>query len=665
MASHHSSSSSSSRRVGKYELGRTLGQGTFGKVKSAVDTSSNQPVAIKMMDKAKIRASNMGEQIKKEIAVMKLVKHPSVIQLIEVLASPTTIYLVIELVTGGELFDKILEEGRMDESVARTYFRQLIEGIEHCHMRNVVHRDLKPENLLLTADNPPSLKISDFGLSALTIASNNNTNNLPNEIQLQQMLHTTCGTPNYCIAEDTLVNLTNGSCVSIQHLEQHINTSIFAYSEGDNGLIVAQSNELYHQGLQECIELIFEDGRSLLCTPSHMILTDKHQWVAAEKLALDDDNCRVLVGLSQAIDNHQSAPAEQLLELSYSYSGFNFNTFANRQRIKALFRLAGSVAHLNDNAIHFAHSVDLNSFLDDFKSVFLTSPLRTAHALIIPHHLLTLLYNLYKQLECDNLPSILIAEYLAAAFGFNATLSEQLHSISYSPHKCRHISLKLLATLMLRFDIDSDVDDSGCLVIDELSLYSQSIGFRYNIYNQQQLTLAQSYRSKINAINAEKSALIRSAQSLSLGSNLLHSEAINLAVANFPQLLYPKHSIPTVEEVNSLVHAAVLPPISLQQFIRSVSAQSFHSNIASDKASPSSLPFFQLKLLSRRSVGKRLTYDLHVPTHHSFQANGIIVHNCAPEILIDASDKGYDGKAADICNAKLPSFCKNLLLPEY
>src|SRR4051812_40243169 len=104
------------RRVGKYELGRTLGQGTFGKVKYAVDTETHRQVAIKMMDKAKIRASNMGDQIKKEISIMKMIKHESVIQLIEVLASPTTIYIVLELVTGGELFDKIVEQGKLDES---------------------------------------------------------------------------------------------------------------------------------------------------------------------------------------------------------------------------------------------------------------------------------------------------------------------------------------------------------------------------------------------------------------------------------------------------------------------------------------------------------------------------------------------------------------------
>jgi len=186
-SSHSSGKVSSARRVGKYALGKTLGQGTFGKVKFATDTETGRHVAIKMMDKAKIRASNMGEQIKKEISIMKMIKHDSVIQLLEVLASQTTIYIVLELVTGGELFDKIISEGKFSEDEARKYFRQLIDGIAHCHARGVCHRDLKPENLLLDADG--HLKISDFGLSALS-----------SDMQ-GDLLHTTCGTPNYVAPE--------------------------------------------------------------------------------------------------------------------------------------------------------------------------------------------------------------------------------------------------------------------------------------------------------------------------------------------------------------------------------------------------------------------------------------------------------------------------------
>ena len=204
-------------RVGKYVLGKTLGQGTFGKVKLAVHQDTGVKRALKIMDKAKIRASGMGEQIKKEISIMQTLRHANIIQLIEVLASPTSIYLVLELVTGGELFDVIVEQGRLEEDEARRYFRQLVSGLSYCHERGVCHRDLKPENLLL--DDEGVLKISDFGLSTLqqqqqlpaagpngkAVSGDGNkggstSNSSESEIAVH-LLHTTCGTPNYVAPE--------------------------------------------------------------------------------------------------------------------------------------------------------------------------------------------------------------------------------------------------------------------------------------------------------------------------------------------------------------------------------------------------------------------------------------------------------------------------------
>jgi len=97
------------KRVGKYELGRTLGEGTFGKVKYAVNVDTQEAVAIKVLDKEKIQKQNMGNQIKKEISIMKMVKHKFIVGMIEVLASKSKIFIVLDLVTGGELFDKIVK----------------------------------------------------------------------------------------------------------------------------------------------------------------------------------------------------------------------------------------------------------------------------------------------------------------------------------------------------------------------------------------------------------------------------------------------------------------------------------------------------------------------------------------------------------------------------
>ncbi|KAH9747989.1 CBL-interacting serine/threonine-protein kinase 23 [Citrus sinensis] len=152
-------------RVGKYELGRTLGEGSFAKVKFARNTETGENVAIKILDKEKVLKHKMIGQIKREISTMKLIRHPNVIRMYEVMASKTKIYIVLEFVTGGELFDKIASRGRLKEDEARKYFQQLINAVDYCHSRGVCHRDLKPENLLLDANGV--LKVSDFGLSAL------------------------------------------------------------------------------------------------------------------------------------------------------------------------------------------------------------------------------------------------------------------------------------------------------------------------------------------------------------------------------------------------------------------------------------------------------------------------------------------------------------------
>jgi serine/threonine protein kinase len=185
---------SKTKRVGKYELGRTLGEGTFGKVKYAVNTETNEAVAIKVLDKEKIQKQNMGNQIKKEISIMKMVKHKYIVGMIEVLASKTKIFIVLDLVTGGELFDKIVSVGKLSEEQALFYFGQLVEGVEYCHKMGVCHRDLKPENLLL--DENGNLKISDFGLSSLYVGDADGDGTSRTEI-----LHTTCGTPNYVAPE--------------------------------------------------------------------------------------------------------------------------------------------------------------------------------------------------------------------------------------------------------------------------------------------------------------------------------------------------------------------------------------------------------------------------------------------------------------------------------
>jgi hypothetical protein len=141
-----------------------------------------------------LRKKNMSVQIKREISLMRMINHKHVISIKDVFATATKIFMVLELVEGGELFDKIVEQGKFTESQARFYMRQLIDGMECCHNQGICHRDLKPENLLLDAQG--CLKISDFGMARLYIGDPDAAGEARTEL-----LHTTCGTPNYVAPE--------------------------------------------------------------------------------------------------------------------------------------------------------------------------------------------------------------------------------------------------------------------------------------------------------------------------------------------------------------------------------------------------------------------------------------------------------------------------------
>jgi serine/threonine protein kinase len=147
----------------------------------------------------------MGSQIKKEISIMKSVTHPNVVAIHEVFATSTKIFIVLELVDGGELFEYLLDRKRLPETEARHFLLQLVEGLSYCHSKGIFHRDLKPENLLL--DLQGNIKISDFGLSTLYVGSadaQGDSEGAPEQDRME-LLHTTCGTPNY-VAPEVLEN---------------------------------------------------------------------------------------------------------------------------------------------------------------------------------------------------------------------------------------------------------------------------------------------------------------------------------------------------------------------------------------------------------------------------------------------------------------------------
>ncbi|XP_076881699.1 SNF1-related protein kinase catalytic subunit alpha KIN10-like [Bidens hawaiensis] len=168
-----------------YKLGKTLGHGSFGKVKVAEHVLTGYKVAIKILSRRKLKNPEMEEKVRREIKICRLFVHPHIIRLYEVIETPLDIYVVMEYVKSGELFDYIVEKGRLNDNEARKIFQQIISGVEYCHRNMVVHRDLKPENILL--DSRGNVKVADFGLS--------------NIMRDGHFLRTSCGSPNYAAPE--------------------------------------------------------------------------------------------------------------------------------------------------------------------------------------------------------------------------------------------------------------------------------------------------------------------------------------------------------------------------------------------------------------------------------------------------------------------------------
>ncbi|KAJ4454820.1 putative SNF1-related protein kinase catalytic subunit alpha KIN10 [Paratrimastix pyriformis] len=173
------------KRVGNYLLAKTVGEGTFGKVKLATHTVTGLRVAVKVLEKDRIVESADMERITREIHILKLLSHPNIIRLYEVIDTQKHIYLIMEFADGGELFDYIVHHTRVKEKEACKFFHQILAGVDYCHQHSIIHRDLKPENLLL--DHSRNIKIIDFGLS--------------NKIKMGNLLKTACGSPCYAAPE--------------------------------------------------------------------------------------------------------------------------------------------------------------------------------------------------------------------------------------------------------------------------------------------------------------------------------------------------------------------------------------------------------------------------------------------------------------------------------
>jgi len=165
-----------------FVIGRRLGRGKFGKVYLAVDKDNFLPVAIKVIQKKKLRDTNLEHQLRREVEIMSNLRHPNILRLYTVFTDRKAVYLVLELCPGGEVFSKLRDQERFSEKQTAIYIHDLAHALHYCHQKSVIHRDIKPENLLL--DGEGKIKLSDFGWSVHSPSTS-------------APRHTMCGTMDY------------------------------------------------------------------------------------------------------------------------------------------------------------------------------------------------------------------------------------------------------------------------------------------------------------------------------------------------------------------------------------------------------------------------------------------------------------------------------------
>lgn len=185
-----------------YALGRKLGTGAYGEVRLLFTKDGSKRFAVKIIQMSSINKNefngiNNPTNIRNEVEILKRLRHPCIIQMENIYDTPTTMYIILELMEGGELFDKIKSKSKLSEPCAKLIFYQVVLAVHYLHKQGITHRDLKPENILLKDNSDsPLVKVSDFGLSKL--------------VDAQTMMKTFCGTPMY-VAPEILANLGRGS----------------------------------------------------------------------------------------------------------------------------------------------------------------------------------------------------------------------------------------------------------------------------------------------------------------------------------------------------------------------------------------------------------------------------------------------------------------------
>lgn len=181
-------------KLSDYEIGETLGTGSFGRVRISKNKKTNEYVAMKIMKKVEILKSKQADHIANEIKILSMIDHPFVIKFDGFTQDEKYLYLALELINGGELFTYLRGVGRFPVDQARVYIAQIVSIFEYLHSKNIIYRDLKPENILIHKSG--YLKLTDFGFAKI----------------VEGRTYTLCGTPEY-LAPEIILNKGHGKPV--------------------------------------------------------------------------------------------------------------------------------------------------------------------------------------------------------------------------------------------------------------------------------------------------------------------------------------------------------------------------------------------------------------------------------------------------------------------
>ncbi|KJE93901.1 CAMK/CAMKL/AMPK protein kinase [Capsaspora owczarzaki ATCC 30864] len=261
-----------------YVFDKTLGEGSYGKVKLAVHKLTQEKVAIKIIDKASLTENSDRERIIREIIVLKNLRHPNIARLYEVIDKGPDIHLVIQYCSGGELFDYIVAHQRVKEREAVKLFRQIVSALEYCHKRNVIHRDLKTENLLL--DGHKNIKIIDFGFT--------------NTFNFNSLLETYCGSPAYAAPEMISAQKYTGPEADVWSLGVTLFAIICGYLPFDDDDSM-RMYALIREGVYYVPDYVSPEARDLIANLLKVRPQDrltipqikKHHWTLGAKLSQD------------------------------------------------------------------------------------------------------------------------------------------------------------------------------------------------------------------------------------------------------------------------------------------------------------------------------------------------------------------------------------------